>query len=479
MSSTPILSSLVGLLNALITTYVNTGNRTIDTTIIGFLVLTSGIIVNGFYNNKALRNRIRALWHRPKSPIDFKDNHYEMHTFDEIKNMKNTTVRLSQYRIDEIIRIITTIHQPLLHEGNHCIVDVKDPEEMINRFMFPFFMKNGVIVYATYKSGFLQFISENSTIISESLQFVRELIPESSPVEGTPDVKKPMELITTKVFDSNLLFNKTGVLNPHRVFDTLYYDQKTELFDLLTRFKEERMYPPALSLDNKLGIMLYGPPGTGKTGTITAIANFLQRPVLSVNLAEVILAGKLPEILKADIYKKYVIVLDEVDHMIHLCTDTLKKEKHSEVPEQKPDWASLLAVAEGEERKKVLDLIKTSMTKEKARSQFDFATFLQLMDGLEDATGRLMIFCTNNPEELERTYPALFRPGRIDIRLCLGYCSTQMFVDLLGAALSLDEKGRKLVRDEGLPTGRWTPLQVINMALLHKTLDCTIKALRV
>ena len=38
-------------------------------------------------------------------------------------------------------------------------------------------------------------------------------------------------------------------------------------------------------MDNKLGILLYGPPGTGKTGTISAIANMLQRDIILVSCA--------------------------------------------------------------------------------------------------------------------------------------------------------------------------------------------------
>jgi hypothetical protein len=52
-----------------------------------------------------------------------------------------------------------------------------------------------------------------------------------------------------------------------------------------------------------------------------------------------------------------------------------------------------------------------------------------------------------------------------------------MYVDILGAFFELDEEGKKQVATAGLPIGRWSPLQTINMALTKKTLGATLDAL--
>lgn len=43
---------------------------------------------------------------------------------------------------------------------------------------------------------------------------------------------------------------------------------------------------------------------------------------------------------------------------------------------------------------------------------------LNVLDGVVDTPGRIVIMTTNHPETLD---PALIRPGRIDKRIYLGY----------------------------------------------------------
>lgn len=480
------LTSVSGLASVFITNYVNTGNRNMDTAIISILIIVVGSVLNSLQKVTAqirFRNRIRSWWYRPKSFTDFNDQQYEMYAYSELREMKTASGNALHFIDMKIPRSVYTKIMPRLVGAKHALISKKSAslgDIGYDRY-YPFGIHKGSIVYlgiddysATHWQ--LTLLSDGTEALIRGNKFIDDLMTAQKPAKNTA-----IEIHTAELQKdgTKLTFEDGGFINPKRTFDTLYYDQKQELYELLLKFKEERMYPEKLSLDNKIGILLHGPPGTGKTGTISAIANMLERPVLNVNLAEVILAGKVKELFNATNYKKYVIVLDEVDHMMKLCTDTLTREKDAGPPPQpKQDWTSLLAVAEGEERQKILEMIKDSMKKEKSKHQFDFATFLQLMDGLEDATGRVLIFCTNNPRVLETTYPALFRPGRIDIKLCLGHCSTQMFEDILAASLSLDDTGRERVRNANLPLHTWTPLQVINTALLCKTLEPTLAALR-
>lgn len=489
MAST-FITSISGLASGYITNYVNTGNRNIDTAIISTLLIVVGFLLNSLhhlFSQKHIRNRIRSWWYRPKSFTDFDHNNYEPHTYEELQPSISNDIY-------SILKSISTEHYEILKAeilskkrssnaiDNYDRTRIKilstDNISHCKYYIFGLYKGHFVYVYVTdnwQNKISLSLVSQNTEALILGNQYIDDIVKETKTVSNTIEIHNTvLTSDNTKVFVEN-----AGTINQKRTFDTLYYDQKQELYDLLLKFKSGRMYPEKLSLDNKIGILLHGPPGTGKTGTISAIANMLGRPILNVNLAEIILAGKVKEILNGTNYKKYVIVIDELDHMIKLSTDTLLRDREmEEKPQPKQDWASLLAVAEGEERKKVLELIKGSMIKEKAKHQFDFATFLQLMDGLEDATGRVIIFCTNNPRVLEETYPALFRPGRIDIKLCLGHCSTQMFEDILGASLSLDDSGREVVRNAKLPLNTWTPLQVINTALLHKTLEKTLSVLR-
>jgi ATP-dependent 26S proteasome regulatory subunit len=56
-------------------------------------------------------------------------------------------------------------------------------------------------------------------------------------------------------------------------------------------------------------------------------------------------------------------------------------------------------------------------------NQLTLGFLLNLFDGILETPGRILILTTNNPEKIDS---ALIRPGRIDINLRLGYCSSEM-----------------------------------------------------
>ena len=58
-------------------------------------------------------------------------------------------------------------------------------------------------------------------------------------------------------------------------------------------------------------------------------------------------------------------------------------------------------------------LLSNSYTKDK----LNLAGLLNVLDGVVDTPGRILVMTTNHPEKLD---PALIRPGRINKRLHLG-----------------------------------------------------------
>merc|ERR1711924_568301 len=52
------------------------------------------------------------------------------------------------------------------------------------------------------------------------------------------------------------------------------------------------------------------------------------------------------------------------------------------------------------------------------RDRLDLSGILNVLDGVVDTPDRILIMTTNHPERLD---PALVRPGRVDVRLRLGY----------------------------------------------------------
>jgi hypothetical protein len=60
--------------------------------------------------------------------------------------------------------------------------------------------------------------------------------------------------------------------------------------------------------------------------------------------------------------------------------------------------------------------------------QLNLSFILNLLDGVLETPGRILIITTNHPECLDK---ALIRPGRVDIHLQVGNCSQEMIIDIL------------------------------------------------
>ncbi len=262
-------------------------------------------------------------------------------------------------------------------------------------------------------------------------------------------------------------FKFIGNISKNKKLDKLYYDQKDDLVELVDKFKNGHMYPKTTSIDNKLGILLYGPPGTGKTGTILGIANYLNRNILTVNFTKLTKRKELDYILQPENYSKYIYIFDEFDCILNVLTN--KKEVESDKKEI--NWSKIISVSDSEERKEVFAMMKESMKKE-TNDNIDIGYLLSKLDGLEDCSNRIIIATTNHPEYIN---PALLRPGRFDIKLCLSNCTTKMYFDILKSFFNNISEDIIRRETEKLKPKKWSPLEVYNSCLIsnnfYKTMD--------
>ncbi|PNH02720.1 Mitochondrial chaperone BCS1 [Tetrabaena socialis] len=149
-----------------------------------------------------------------------------------------------------------------------------------------------------------------------------------------------------------------------------------------------------------LGIMLHGPPGSGKTSTIKAIANKCKRHIVTVNLSCIASKDELYDIFTTDTVSdvggqsvelpinRRLFVIEDIDCMLSV----------------------VLQRQFGQE--------KVNETKEKKEEKtFTLSDLLNVLDGLDEASGRLMVWTSNHPDVIDA---ALMRPGRIDLSLRIG-----------------------------------------------------------
>ncbi len=266
------------------------------------------------------------------------------------------------------------------------------------------------------------------------------------------------------------VLQKVGSVNKKKTFDSLFFSQKKELLAILEKFQTKTMYPPHIGMDTKLGILLYGPPGTGKTGTITAIANMLQRNIIIINFTTVTTCGELDALLTPERFKNHIFVFDEFDCIL----DALGRPTGSGAKEEKNDWGSMLLAAEGEERKQILTMMREGkkITKDQP---IDMAYLLQKLDGIVSAEDRMIIATTNNPDKIN---PALLRPGRFDMKLCLGKCTHKMIAEILQYYYEGKQEVYDQVMATPLPDEMISPLELMNCAMQAPGFDAVMRSLK-
>lgn len=117
------------------------------------------------------------------------------------------------------------------------------------------------------------------------------------------------------------------------------------------------------------------------------------------------------------------------------------------------------------------------------RDELNLSGLLNVLDGVVDTPGRILIMTTNHPEKLDA---ALIRPGRIDKKLILGYMRAEDVCNMLEHYFQLQLKGvqKQRVHDavsgDGTPQRpslKLTPAQVEQLTAEHDDIEGMIAAL--
>lgn len=140
------------------------------------------------------------------------------------------------------------------------------------------------------------------------------------------------------------------------------------------------------------GYLLYGPPGCGKSSFITALAGELNFGICVLNLSERGLTDDRLNHLLAVAPQNSIILLEDIDAAFASREDTPR----------------VAAAYEGLNR-------------------LTFSGLLNCLDGVASTEARIVFMTTNH---LERLDPALVRPGRVDLKEYIGYCTEHQLEEM-------------------------------------------------
>jgi hypothetical protein len=212
---------------------------------------------------------------------------------------------------------------------------------------------------------------------------------------------------------SELSFPEMIKFKTSKSFDNLFFDGKEELIKRLDTFINRDKYK-TLGLPETLGLLFHGCPGTGKTSCIKAIAKYLDMSLVIVPMNKIKTKKRLEDLFFSSIIstpqEKRIYVFEEID-----CNGWEKIVRHRSLlkDESLDDDDSENILVE-----KITNAIQTRNRKLKKDKDDDdkltLGGILEVIDGLIECPGRIIIMTTNHKEHLDS---ALLRPGRIDMEI--------------------------------------------------------------
>lgn len=155
----------------------------------------------------------------------------------------------------------------------------------------------------------------------------------------------------------------------------------------VNEFLNSREWYSKRGIPYKRGYLLHGPPGCGKTSYVMALAGKLGYDICQMNLGNAALSDERLSYLMNVIPPESIVLLEDIDAAF------LSRE---DIDVTKPAYRGL--------------------------GQLTLSGILNVLDGVASSEDRILFMTTNYPDRLD---PALTRPGRVDMKVYIGYASDE------------------------------------------------------
>lgn len=206
----------------------------------------------------------------------------------------------------------------------------------------------------------------------------------------------------------------------------LYGERIEDIRFRVDKFLNNREWYSKNGIPYTLGFLFKGSPGCGKTSCIKAIANESKRHIFNIKLHDKTKVSVLKKMFFSDMVSVInangqvetisipvgdrIYVMEDVD-----CSTTFMLKREFKKTEE----------AEGADGKKMTNEEKNNKKKydemmAKKEEYINLGIFLNVLDGILETPGRILILTSNFPEKLDS---AVLRPGRVDCLVEFPSCS--------------------------------------------------------
>lgn len=255
------------------------------------------------------------------------------------------------------------------------------------------------------------YMAEKNNKLGNKIFYFNEVVYEPTIMADMSGKDGPKHVYRWDNMPKMLTFNMNE-FKTSKSFGNVYGHHVDELKERLDLFVNHPDWYMDRGIPYSLGIMLHGVPGAGKTSTIKAIAKDTSRHIFNLSLRPYTTQRQLTNLffnetvhvqtydggkqtLKIPLNKR-VYVIEDIDCLTDVVLDrALTKEP-------------LAANKEGE--------------------AVTLSFLLNLLDGVLETPGRILVITSNYPDKLDR---AFVRPGRIDVRIEFKYADREFILDML------------------------------------------------
>ena len=291
-----------------------------------------------------------------------------------------------------------------------------------------------------------------------------------------------LEKVNDKVNNSQFIFMYEGMNSENEIIfttypfhttcniNTIYFEGKEQIMKQITFFRDNKDWYEKHGKPYTLGICSYGKPGCGKTSFEKALAKYLNRHLIIVDISKIKTQKEADQIFFSekingkDIpYDKRIYIFPDIDAM-----DSVMSRENNSKNESEENIKQLVQICKKKENidKEIISLLEycdKPQMKNTIENPINLSKMLNIIDGIPERTGQIIICCTNHPEKLD---PALLRPGRVDCLIHFDKMTSKNVLEMVkkySDCKDIQKNYNKYIDEINKCNKFWTPAEVFQI----------------